>query len=228
MPVPSAITDLSTTAASNSPAGSEAPTTADDYLRAHASFIAQLNANKLDKAGTVTATANQPMGGYRHTGAGTATAAGEYVIWNQTGVKFPAIGIGTASSSWSGTSVYAIDIGPRGAVYSDTTGFNLAANTYYDGTNYRAKETAPGALVNVADGVVVMYTIASATAGAVQTLTERVRLDANGNFIKYVATSAPTLSANQQMVFALTSNTNLRISVRGTDGTTRVANITLA
>jgi hypothetical protein len=30
------------------------------------------------------------------------------------------------------------------------------------------------------------------------------------------------------MVFNLTSNTNLRISVRGTDGTTRTANITLA
>lgn len=44
MPVPSAITDLSTTAGSNYPAGSESPTTVDDYLRAHASFIAQLYA----------------------------------------------------------------------------------------------------------------------------------------------------------------------------------------
>lgn len=42
MPVPSAISDLSQTASSNSPAGSESPTTADDYFRAHASFIARL------------------------------------------------------------------------------------------------------------------------------------------------------------------------------------------
>jgi len=43
MPVPSAITDLTTTAASNSPAGGEsARGTIDDYFRAHASFIAQL------------------------------------------------------------------------------------------------------------------------------------------------------------------------------------------
>lgn len=42
MPVPSAITDLSTTPASNSPAGSESPAVLDDYLRAHAAFIAQL------------------------------------------------------------------------------------------------------------------------------------------------------------------------------------------
>lgn len=44
MPVPSDITALSTTAASNSPAGSESPATADDYFRAHAAFIAQLRA----------------------------------------------------------------------------------------------------------------------------------------------------------------------------------------
>jgi hypothetical protein len=52
--------------------------------------------------------------------------------------------------------------------------------------------------------------------------------DAAGNVISNVTGTAPTLAANSQMVFNLTSNTNLRISVRGTDGTTRVANITLA
>lgn len=44
MPVPSAITDLSQTAGSNSPSGSESPITTDNYLRSHASFIALLNA----------------------------------------------------------------------------------------------------------------------------------------------------------------------------------------
>lgn len=47
MPVPAAITDLSTTAGSNSPAGGESPILTDDYLRAHASFIAQLYAQPL-------------------------------------------------------------------------------------------------------------------------------------------------------------------------------------
>lgn len=52
MPVPSLITDLSTTAASNSPAGAEsARGTIDDYLRAHASFIASLRDNRVNKAG---------------------------------------------------------------------------------------------------------------------------------------------------------------------------------
>ena len=46
MPVPSSISDLSTTAGSNYPPGSESPSTIDDYLRAHASFLAQLRDGK--------------------------------------------------------------------------------------------------------------------------------------------------------------------------------------
>jgi len=53
-------------------------------------------------------------------------------------------------------------------------------------------------------------------------------VDDSMNVISNVTGTAPTLATNSQMVFNLTSNTNLRISVRGTDGTTRTANITLA
>lgn len=42
MPIPASINDLSTTAGSNSPAGSESPALIDDYLRTYASYIAQL------------------------------------------------------------------------------------------------------------------------------------------------------------------------------------------
>jgi hypothetical protein len=42
MLIPTLITDLSTTAASNFPAGSDSPSSLDDVQRAHASFIAQL------------------------------------------------------------------------------------------------------------------------------------------------------------------------------------------
>jgi hypothetical protein len=58
--------------------------------------------------------------------------------------------------------------------------------------------------------------------------TEKMKIDSSGNVISAVPTTPPTLAGNSQMVFNLTSNTNLRISVRGTDGTTRTANITLA
>lgn len=46
MPVPTNISQLSQTASSNSPPGSESPTTADDYLREYASYIAQLRDGK--------------------------------------------------------------------------------------------------------------------------------------------------------------------------------------
>lgn len=46
MPLPSSINDLSTTAGSNSPAGSESPSLIDDYLRAYASYIALLRDQK--------------------------------------------------------------------------------------------------------------------------------------------------------------------------------------
>lgn len=42
-PVPTAITDLSTTAASNAPAGTDSPSVLDDVQRAHAAFIRQLH-----------------------------------------------------------------------------------------------------------------------------------------------------------------------------------------
>jgi len=58
--------------------------------------------------------------------------------------------------------------------------------------------------------------------------TERARIDSSGNFIKSVPTTPPSLATNGTMVFNLTSNTNLRVSVRGSDGVTRTANLTLA
>ena len=58
--------------------------------------------------------------------------------------------------------------------------------------------------------------------------TERARIDSSGNLIQSAPSTAPSLTANGQMVFNLTSDTNLRVSVRGSDGVTRTANITLA
>jgi hypothetical protein len=60
------------------------------------------------------------------------------------------------------------------------------------------------------------------------TLAERARIDSSGNLIQSAPTTPPSLSTNGTMVFNLTSNTNLRVSVRGSDGVTRTANITLA
>lgn len=56
MTVPTVIGDLSTTAASNGPAGSESPATLDDYLRALSAFIAQIRDAYVSLTGTQTLT----------------------------------------------------------------------------------------------------------------------------------------------------------------------------
>ena len=58
--------------------------------------------------------------------------------------------------------------------------------------------------------------------------TSLLSLNSSGNLIQSAPTTPPSLGTNGTMVFNLTSNTNLRVSVRGSDGVTRTANITLA
>jgi len=57
---------------------------------------------------------------------------------------------------------------------------------------------------------------------------ERIRYGSDGNAYHSLQGTVPTIPNNGEMVFNFTSNTNLRISARGSDGITRVANITLA
>jgi hypothetical protein len=58
--------------------------------------------------------------------------------------------------------------------------------------------------------------------------TPKMTLDASGNLILLSSNTPATLTTNGQLTVNATSNTNLRFSYRGSDGTTRVANITLA
>ena len=53
-------------------------------------------------------------------------------------------------------------------------------------------------------------------------------VDANGNLILKSSNTPATLANNGELTVNATSNTNLRFSYRGSDGTTRVADITLA
>jgi hypothetical protein len=56
----------------------------------------------------------------------------------------------------------------------------------------------------------------------------RMTIDSSGNLILQSSATPATLTTNGQLTVNATSNTNLRFSYRGSDGTTRVANITLA
>lgn len=63
MPVPSSISDLSTTPSLNSPAGTESPSTVDDYLRTFAAFIKQVDGGAV-KAADLAATGGSALVGY--------------------------------------------------------------------------------------------------------------------------------------------------------------------
>ncbi len=52
--------------------------------------------------------------------------------------------------------------------------------------------------------------------------------DNNQNFVTKVSGTAPTLPSNSTMTFELTSNTQLKIFVKGTDGVTRSTTLTLS
>ncbi len=128
MPVPSDITALSTTAASNSPAGSETPSSIDDYLRSHASFIAQLRAviggatNPNIPTATGTAAAANLTTSALDTTAGRVLKVGDFGVGTPiattnlntlTGTGLFSCGdvTGTPSSSLLGWWVHQIDSG---------------------------------------------------------------------------------------------------------------------
>jgi hypothetical protein len=192
MPVPSLITDLSTTAASNFPAGSDAPSTIDDVLRAHAAFIAQLYSGAAAGYGA----ANR-VPYYNATTTQTSSAS----------FQFDGTGLGLGGAN-SGTNKLTVT-GSLGAAAVDSTGANLtfsrADANYIDASN--------------AAGFLVLRTGSS---------TERLRINAAGDLIANVNTSAPSLTTNRTMTFELTSDTSLKIVVRGSDGNTRSASLVLA
>lgn len=105
MPVPTSIDDLSTTASSNSPAGSEGPASGDDYLRALSAFIAELR-DKLDgtsSTGTLTSpTVNAATFTGTHTFSSGNLIAGTYT---------PTLTGGTNVSSTSATVCTYIRVG---------------------------------------------------------------------------------------------------------------------
>lgn len=141
------------------------------------------------------------------------------------------VGIGvTPNANWRADAV-SLQSGPFTTMWTQANGSaNIGFGVYEGGTNtfnYLTTGDAP-TLYSQISGRHLWYKAGAGTAGGSISFTKVLELDASGNFISNVNTSAPSLADNNSMTFSLTSNTNLRISVRGSDGVTRVANITLA
>lgn len=140
------------------------------------------------------------------------------------------LGLGVTPSAL-GAGYKAIQIGQYMSAYNSNAGqLGISANSYYNGTNwiYSTTNAAFKYEQDISAQAHKWYIAGSGTAGATVTFAEVMRVDSSGNLLPILQATPPTLAANGQLVFNLTSNTNLRVSVRGTDGVTRTANITLA
>ena len=92
------------------------------------------------------------------------------------------VGIGTTPETWkSGWEV--LRIGERASFYSQaSTTTGIGENVYYDnGSNWRAIANAPGSLYQLDSGNHHFYTMASVSAGAVSTPSEKFTILQNGN-----------------------------------------------
>jgi hypothetical protein len=93
-------------------------------------------------------------------------------------------------------------------------------------TNASARDWMVGANINAFGDFVIRQ--GNSQGAEPNSGTDRLVIDLNGNPIFTPSSTPATLTANGQLTVNATSNTNLRFSYRGSDGTTRVANITLA
>jgi len=101
----------------------------------------------------------------------------------------------------------------------------FGVNTYFDGSNYRAINTGGSNLIQGGDDL-IFYTAASVSAGAIQTVTERMRLGNSGNLL--VGTTDPVPSNNNVTGVSLINDGRLHASAqsqevivvnrKGTDG----------
>ena len=148
------------------------------------------------------------------------------------------LGVGVTPSAWNNT-YNVLDIGQNGSISGRTStnnsvdivsnGFRNSGGTWV--YKLATSNAASRYLIDGATGGHLWYSGAAGTAG--NTIagfsTATMTLDASGRLILLASTTTPaTLSTNGQLTFTATSDTNLRFSYRGSDGVTRVANITLA
>jgi hypothetical protein len=139
------------------------------------------------------------------------------------------LGLGVTPSPWS--TYRALQINGVSSIAASNTDLEITSGAYFN-SGWKYASNAGGATrysqQENAFSTHAWYVAPSGTTGNDVTFTEVMRLNASGNLIQSAPATPPTLTTNGQMVFNLTSNTNLRVSVRGSDGVTRTANITLA
>ena len=188
MPIPTLITDLSQTAASNFPQGTDSPSSLDDVQRAHASFIAQIRDGTVAVAGTgLTGTAAAlSIGGNAATATNIAGGAGGQVLYqsaagvttklaNGTAGQLVQSGGGTAAPAWA-------NLGQIQPVTSSVAASALTCTLNPTSLDFRSATIGSGTVVTRAIGSAISVVVPStATLGTVSAVQSRIVLLAIDN-----------------------------------------------
>ncbi len=122
----------------------------------------------LAKNGENVPIANLPMGGYKHTGAAAATAAGQYITWEQ------AIGLGLAAGIIPKRRVSGVT-----TITPDDTGYSvmhLSADT-----TPRTWTVQPNATAAYADGAAITFEVQPGAGAITLTFTDDVYFAVDGD-----------------------------------------------
>jgi hypothetical protein len=155
------------------------------------------------------------------TTASTSTSTGALVVSGGMGVAGAIYGGGVINTS-VGTGGVGNQLVLNNSATNSTQGRGSAI--LYTGTG-DANLAAIESQTTTASNNTGKLVIKTSNAG---TLAIAATYDENGNLIQKVNGTAPSLVVNSTMTFELTSNTSLKIFVRGSDGTTRSTTLTLA
>jgi hypothetical protein len=137
------------------------------------------------------------------------------------------VGIGVTPSAW--VTFKAIQHPALSLASYSTTEAYYSQNAYNDGTWRRVAAGYASQYIQVNSEHRFLTAGVSANANDPIAFNPSFTINASGLPIFLATTTTPaTLTTNGELTFTATSNTNLRFSYRGSDGTTRVANITLA
>jgi hypothetical protein len=114
------------------------------------------------------------------------------------------LGVGVTPSAW-GTYSGIIDLKGNGSVAAFNQSVLMAANAYYNGTNFIYKATTSAGYYQIAGNVHQWNQAASGTAGNAITFTQAMTLDASGNLL--VGATAQVGTANALLTLSKGGNT---------------------
>lgn len=141
------------------------------------------------------------------------------------------VGVGSGAAIPAGD--YNTVIGSRAGVSSSYSSVATVSGCTFVG------DSAGSTIVNTISNATLLGRFTGVEAGGLTAASNYVVLsdgagvwkaywDNNQNFVTKVSGTAPTLPSNSTMTFELTSNTQLKIFVKGTDGVTRSTTLTLS